>query len=213
MPKREKFFGDLQQENGQAALLVAQSGGAPGELQLIVQTALYDERVEGLRPLGGYIIRVLGALEHRIANLGMTTDHVQLVEEHPLLYQYNHPPAAVFFRGAADDINALVLDITQAHASTFGPWRVFPEYINVEQPLFSLFESGGGLLGQMPRPLAERVVKVLERHGLEVKVTEGTAYHELHDNPALRQQKPQVLLLGASYFVSYAFSFEEVGKV
>lgn len=214
MPKRDKLFKDMQGDDRQAALLVAQVGGMPNELQLIVETAQYDAEKEGLRPLHNYIIRILGVMEHRIVNLGTTVETVRLLDEHPLLYQYNKPPCALFFRGEpSGDVNSLVLDIAQVHASTFGPWRRFPEYLNVEQALYNLLKSGGGLLGQMPLPLADNLVPLLEKYGLESKIMQSESEAEKHKNPMLSEQKPHVLFIGASYFISYAFSVDEMGKV
>lgn len=209
MPKRSQFLADLAGDNRQAALLVAQVGAAPTELQLITQVAEFDESVQGLRPIRSYIIRVLGVLEHQIVNFGVTSHDIQFSREHPLLYEYLTKPTAVFFRGAVSNVDALTLDIAQAHASTFGGWRHFPQYLNVEAPLQTLLSSGGGLLGQMPEPLAEKIIKVLEHHGLETKTAQGTAYISQHDNPALLQQRPEVLLFGASYFVAYAYAIDE----
>jgi hypothetical protein len=210
MPQTEQFFADMQGENRQAALLVAQVGAAPTELQIIVQIAEFDEAVEGLRPIRSYIIRALGILEHRIVNFGTTVGSVEILTEHPLLYEYTKTPTAVFFRGKAEKPDALILDIAQAHAQTFYPWRHFPQYLNTEQPLNSLMESGGGLLGQMPAPLAERILKVLEHHKLETKTVEGTPYIKVHDNPALLQMALKLLLIGGSYFVAYGFSIQEM---
>ena len=210
MPHTEQFFADLAGENRQAALLVAQVGASPNELQLITQIAEYDESVEGLRPIRSYIIRVLGVLEHRIVNFGTTVNDIQIVDEHPLLYEYTSKPTAVFFRGTVDNPDSVVMDIAQAHATTFYPWRHFPQYLNMEQSLGALFEAGGGLLGQMPAPLAEKILKVLEHHGLEHKIAEGEPYIKLHDNPALLQSTLKVLLFGSSYFISYGFSIQEM---
>jgi hypothetical protein len=209
MSKLEQFLDDMKSENRQAALLMVQVGGMPTELQAVVQVADYDEQVKGLRPVRSYIVRVLGAIEHRVVSLGTTTDEVSLETSHPLLYEYSEKPAAVFFRGTPKDTNAIVLDIAQAHATTFQSWRHFPQYLNVEQPLETLFKSGGGLLGQMPSSLAERIIKVLEKHGLEHKVMHG----EPHLKPPIKEQPLQVLLVGESYFVSFAFSVDEMGKV
>lgn len=212
MPKREKLIQDMQAEHAQAVILLAQVGAAPGELQVILQTAVYDEPQQGLRPRGSYIIRVLGAMEYRIASMGLTVDHVEFLDEHPLLYVYNHPAAALFFKGIPPDVNALVIDLLQAHASTLGPWRPFPEYLNVSKPLVDLFSSGGGLAGQMPEPLAEALAKILEKHGLESKLLKGQAPQERHDNPILRQQQTKILMIGESYFIANLFSVEEMGK-
>jgi hypothetical protein len=106
--------------------------------------------------------------------------------------------------------DTLVMDIAQAHATTFFPWRHFPQYLNMEKPLGTLFEEGGGLIGQMPEPLAEGIIKVLDHHNLEHKIAQGTPYIKVHDNPALLQSTLQVLIIGASYFVAYAFSIQEM---
>lgn len=208
MPARDQFFADLAAETRQVALLVAQVGAAPTELQLITQIADYDENAGGLRPVRSYIIRALGVLEHRIVNFGMTVADVALVAEHPLLDQYITTPTAVFFRGKATNIDSLVLDIAQAHATTFGPWRQFPEYLNTQQPLHDLFAAEGGLVGQMPKPLAARILDVLAYHGLETRTAEGEPHSRPNSDASAQSQQPHVLTLGASYFVAYAFSFE-----
>ena len=210
MPHTEQFFADMAGENRQVALLLAQVGASPTELQLITQIAEYDEAASGLRPIKSYIIRVLGVLEHRVVNFGTTVNEVQILEEHPLLYEYTQKPTAVFFRGDVPNPDALVMDIAQAHATTFFPWRHFPHYLNTEQSLKSLVEAGGGLLGQMPAPLANSLIKVLEHHGLEHKIAEGEPYIKQHDNPALLQTALKVLLFGKSYFVAYGFSIQEM---
>lgn len=210
MPDSAQFFADLEDENRQLALLVAQVGASPNELQLITQVAEYDASVEGLRPVRSYIIRVLGVLEHRINNFGVTANDIQLLDEHPLLHEYTTKPTAVFFRGTPQNPESVVMDIAQAHATTFFPWRHFPQYLNTDQPLGSLFESGGGLIGQMPAPLAERVIKILQHHNLEYKTAEGEPYIKKHDNPALLQSALQVLTIGSSYFIGYGFSIQQM---
>jgi len=209
--KREQFFADLQGDNRQLALLVVQVGAMPTELQLIMQVAEYDEAAGGLRPVRSYIVRVPGIVEHQISNLGVTTSDVRLLDDHPLLWQYTQDPTALFFKGQPQDPAALTLDIAQTHAITFQMWRHFPDYLNVSQPLETLLRSGGGLLGQMPRPFADRLQPVLERHGLETKAVYGTAEVKQAPGP-LRDQPLQVLLIGDSYCIGYAFSFDEVGR-
>ncbi|MEL7433282.1 MAG: hypothetical protein AAFN11_04990 [Chloroflexota bacterium] len=210
MPHTDQFFEDMAGENRQAALLVAQVGAAPNELQLITQVAEYDESVDGLRPIRSYIIRVLGVLEHRINNFGVTVNEVKLHQAHPLLLEYTEKPTAVFFRGTVANPDSIVMDIAQAHATTFFPYRHFPQYLNTDQSLSALFESGGGLLGQMPTSLANRVIKILEHHNLEYKTAEGDPYIKKHDNPALLQSTVQVLTIGSSYFIGYGFSFQQM---
>lgn len=212
MPKRKQLFEDMAGDNSHAVVLVAQVGGMPNELQLILETAQYDIKHNGLRPQHNYIVRVLGVTEHHIANIGTTVTDVTLTEDHPLLYEYNTPPTALFFRGKPKDSNAIVLDIIQAYSEVFGSWRYFPDYIHIEKPLYTLFEDGGGLLGQMPKPLANKLATVLEAHNLETKQISGEHPADAHHKLTPQQQNMKVLLIGASYFISRAFSIDELGK-
>ncbi|MGB7339050.1 MAG: hypothetical protein WBC91_09180, partial [Phototrophicaceae bacterium] len=189
---------------------VAQVGASPNELQLITQVAEYDETAQGLRPIRSYIIRVLGVLEHRIVNFGTTVNNIQILDNHPLLYEYTTNPTALFFRGDSANADEVTMDLMQAHATTFYPWRHFPQYLNMEQPLLEMVKAGGGLIGQMPAPLAQEMIKVLNHHNLEHKTAEGEPYIKVHDNPALLQTKLKVLLFGESYFISYGFSIQEM---
>ena len=119
---------------------------------------------------------------------------------------------ALFVRGKPKDIHAVVLDIAQAHSQVFGFWRRFPEYINIEKPLYTLFEEGGGLLGQMPKPLADQLIPMLEKHGLETKTIAGDNPADKNKNPMADSQTIKALFIGSSYFISYAFSVDELGK-
>lgn len=208
MPKRDQFFADLAIDGRQAALLIAQVGAMPTELQLVVQVAQWDEKAGGLRPVRTYVVRVLGALEHRIVNLGTTTDEITLTDDHPLLYAYTSPAAALFFRGQPANSALLALDIAQEHTLLFRGWRHFPEGLNVSAPLLTLLSTGGGLLGQMPLPLAQRLARAFEAHHLETKIVEDAP----PTRPPMPDQRLQAFILGESYFVSWAFSFEIMGK-
>lgn len=209
MPKRDKLFSELGGEKDYGIFLMVQMGGVPNELQLVIQTAQYDDAAGGLRPRGQYIIRGLSVREHRVS-VGIFGS-LTLVDDHPMLYQYNTPPVALFFKGKPADVNELLLDIEQAYASTFAQWRRFPQYINIAQPLTTLLGSGGGLLGEMPKPLAERLAKVLAHHQLETKLVEGEA-HETTDEHG-RSRFYKALLIDESYMIALDFSVDELGKV
>jgi hypothetical protein len=209
MPKREKLLSQLGGDNQLGVLLAAQMGGVPQELHLIIETVKLDEQAQGLRPQGQYVLRVLGVFEHQ-ASLG-AFHTLKFLSDHPLLYQYNFPPMAVFFRGKPQNVQELILDIEQAHMSTFGHWRKFVEYLELTQPLVDLLSSGGGLLGRMPKPLAERIAKVFEHHKVEHKLIEGDLHEE--DDEHGRSRLAKLLLIDNSYFVALDFSVEELGKI
>jgi hypothetical protein len=107
-----------------------------------------------------------------------------------------------------------MIDISQAYISTFGPWRNVVEMgddLNRSTPLLRLFETGFGLLGTMPKPLAERMGRVLTHHKLAVNVVEEAGFEASDEHG--RSRLMQALLIDLSYVVALDFSVEELGKI
>lgn len=201
----QQLMDEVNTEQGYGVFLMAQMDSTPDTLQFIIATTEFDESVNGLRDKRRYIVRCIGVQEHHLT-LGIFK-HMSLhqKEEHPLLYQYNSQPMGLFFRGNATNANELVLDVFQGYASTFGQWRHIPDYLNVSKPLVDIFSGGGDLVGEMPKPLAERLDKVLKHHQLETRIIEGERHKEM---PYMK-----ALLLDESYIVAIDFSVDELGKV
>ena len=206
--KREALLAELQGESHYGIFLAVQMGGVPQELQLIVQTAEFDEQVQGLRPKSQYVIRALGVVEHRVS-LGVF-GNLFIADEHPVLLHYNAPRAVIQFEGQPDDVNELVLDINQAYLSTFGPWRELAKDINRTQPLVDLLKSGSGVLGTMPKPGAERMGRVLAHHGMKSTLDESRAYEEQDEHG--RSRNMRLLGIDDSYIIALDFSVDELGK-
>lgn len=210
MPKRDQLVSELSGEKDYGVLLVAQMGGVPNELQLIIQTAQYDDQAQGLRPRHTYVARALGVLEHRVS-VGVF-GRLRFLDEHPLLYHHNTPKVAVYFDGKPADFNELVLDISQAHVSAYEGWRhlVETEDVNRSLPLIELFQRGFGVVGVMPQPFAERVGKVLDHHGIKHTANVETDFETTDEHGRSRLAK--LLLLDQSYVIALSFSVEELGK-
>jgi hypothetical protein len=209
MPKRQQLLNELQNEKDYGIFIAIQMGGVPNELQLIVETAQYDEQAQGLRPRGQYIIRALGVREHKVS-VGIFAQ-LAFLDEHPLLYHHNAPRVAVYFDGKPENVNELVLDISQAHASTFGPLRFLAADINRGKPLVDLLQTGNGLLGEMPQPLAERMAKVLEHHHMKASLVEDEDFETQDEHGRSRLAK--LLAIDDSYIIALDFSVEQMGKV
>jgi hypothetical protein len=208
MPKRDQLLAELAADH-YGVLLLAQMGGVPNEIQLMIETAAYDASAEGLRPLHTYIIRALGVREQRLS-LGLFAS-LRFVSDHPLLYHHNAPRTAVHFDGTAADLNALVLDLSQAYVSTFGPWRHLVEMetdFNRSRPLIDLLAGGFGLLGEMPAPLAERVAKVLAHHGVRASLSVDATFTPVDEHG--RSRLAQALLIDQSYVIALDFSVEQM---
>jgi hypothetical protein len=202
MPKRVHLIEEVNGENGYGVFLIAQMDSVPETLQFVIATTEYDEAVKGLRDKARYVVRCIGVQEHRIS-VGMF-GAITFSEDHPLLYETNTNPVGLFFRGKPENPAELVLDIFQAYASTFGPWRQIPAYLNMSKPLLDLVSGGGDLLGEMPYPLAERLDRVLQHHKLETRLIMG-------EHPA-EQPTLKALLLDDSYVLAMDFSVDALGK-
>lgn len=206
--KTQQLIGDLSGEQDYGILLAVQMGGVPNELQLIIQTAKFDEAAGGLRPQRQYVIRALGVREHRVT-VGVF-GRFFIAEEHPILFHHNLPRVEIHFDGKPKDINELVLDIHQAYVTTFGPWRELAADVNRSQPLVDLLSSGSGQLGSMPGPAAERMSKVLAHHGMNPRLSEKP--HTAEDDHG-RSTAAKLLGIDDSYFVALDFSVDEMGKI
>lgn len=208
MPDRQNLFEELEGDNDVGVLLMAQMGGVPNELQLFIQTAQYDEAAQGLRDKNGYMIRILSAREHRL-NLGLFGS-LFIADQHPILLHHNEPRLTVRFEGQPADASELVLDIHQAHASTFGPWRELAGDINRDQPLVDLLRSGGGILGTMPMTLAQRMARVFEHHGMSAQLEGDTERADTDEHG--RSTLWKLLGVGDSYFVALDFAVDAMSR-
>ena len=211
MPKRAQLLAELSGPTDYGILLLGQMGGVPNEINLLIETAVYDDDVEGLRPLHTYAVRALGVREQRLS-LGVF-GRLQFLTEHPLLIHANSPRAAVHFSGRPDHVEDLVLDISQAYISTFGPWRHLIEQVddlNRSAPLVDLLQGGAGQLGVMPLPLAERMVRVLKHHQMTASLALESGF-EAEDEHG-RSRLLQLLLIDQSYVTALGFAVDEVGK-
>ncbi len=208
MPQRDALLQELSGDNDVGVLLLAQMGGIPNELQLFIQTASYDDSAGGLRERGNYIIRVLSVREHRLS-LGLFGT-LFFANTHPILRHHNEPKTTIHFEGKPADINELVLDISQTYLSHFGPWRELAADLNREQPLVDLLQSGGGVLGTMPQSAAERMLRVLDHHGMTGQL-EAEAERDATDEHG-RSTQWKLLGIGDSYFVALDFAVDIMGK-
>lgn len=208
---RDQLLADLSADGDYGVLLVAQMGGVPNELQFIIETARYDEAVQGLRTRGGYIVRALGVREHQV-HVGVF-GRLAFTQDHPLLLHHNTPRCAVHFTGRAANPDALMLDIFQVYLGVFGPWRnlaAMPDDLNPSQPLADLLAGGFGLLGVLPKPVAQRMETVLTRHGLGVSLSEQPDFDTSDEHG--RSKLATLLRIDAGYVIALDFSVEHMSR-
>ena len=202
--KIEQMLAEIGGENGYGVFLLAQMDAVPDTLQFIIATTEYDASVDGLRDKHRYLVRAVGVQEHRISVGIFKSATVYENADHPLLYEYNTQPMALFFRGEVKNADALVLNLIQAYSGVFRDWHHVPDYLNTAKPLYDLFTGGGDLVGEMPAPLADALDKVLVAQGVETKQIAGERNEE--------QPSMKALLLDESYVVALDFTADLLGK-
>lgn len=202
--KLDQMLAEINEDNGFGVLLVAQTDNVPNTLQFIVATTEAREGETVLRDKSQYLVRAITVEEHRVSMGIFQQAEVFDQEQHPLLYQYNSEPVGLFFRGEVANPDRLMLDMFQTYSRVFQDWRYVPDYLNTSKPLYDLFTGGGDLVGQMPRPLAERLEPVFHRQKAETKI--------IPDKPHQEQPPMKALVLDDSYIVAMDFSVETIGQ-
>jgi hypothetical protein len=177
-------------------LLMVQMGATPQEVQFILQTADYDEETYTVTTGDTFIVRCIGVEDHRIS-VGLF-NRLILAEEHPVLWNYNEQFRQVYFKGTPENVDGLMLELNQLYGQHYGEVRHLAQDINRMAPLETILKRGTGLLGEMARPMAEKVKALLERYGLEVNLLDS------------EQEEPPfdyvLLVMDDSYVIAQMFS-------
>lgn len=179
-------------------LLAAQMGATPQEIQLVVQSADYNEETQAVTSQQGYIIRCIGVQEHRFS-VGMF-NRLVVVDDHPLLWNHNAQYKQIYFSGHCEDVDGLMLELNQIYGQHYGIVRSLADDINRMAALGTILGRGNGLLGEMPEPMADLVKTLLERYDYNVNLLDA----ELEKSPI----PFKLLVLDDSYVIAQMYSVD-----
>lgn len=122
---------------------------------------------------------------------------ITLEAAHPLLVDYLQPWASLYISAIASDVEAVAKNMESAVAGFSDGWRSLNGYANGSAR--ELLGGGHGLLLHGPVPACELAAQILERH---------VPRHTMLQGHAALAPDHVVLVLGRSYVVAGAFSFE-----
>lgn len=143
---------------------------------------------------------------------GVSASSLELTDQHPLLWQYQHDSASAFFSGVPTNTLAAIGAMVDAHWSAAKDWIRFTKYLNITTNLKDLLGSGTGLLARGPVPLLEIYKQALRDYGTEVQIIFPYPYGGRLGDPAMRTRlktESKALLLGDSYVTGMGWGFSD----
>ena len=176
-------------------------------LQLRVEISVID----GLE-LGTWAIRCERTLKYMLGNEGSFS--LDLVDNHPLLWEFKYPRGSAFFSGIPTDSNACVGVLYEVHAKAVDAWISFGSAFNKNSNISELLTTGNGLLAQGPVPLLSLYKEALLSHGVEVSIVnehkprfwDGSIWR------ALEGENVEALFLGVSYVIGIGWTAEQISR-
>ena len=175
-------------------------------LQLTVEISVADGP-----KLGTWLIRCKNTLKSILSNEGGFS--LDLLKNHPLLWEFTYPSAPAFFSGIPANSAACVGALYETHSKAVGAWISFGSQFNNNLPISQLLSTGNGLLAQGPVPLLSLYKEALLVHGVEVNIVNeyGPKFWNGTSWESLVGEEVKVLLLGASYVIGIGWTGEQVG--
>jgi hypothetical protein len=151
--------------------------------------------------------------EHVLASLlcNESARWLELLDDHPLLWEFKHESAQAFFYGAPDSTDAAVGALYDAHQNAVGSWIRFGQYLNTSLGISKLLSAGNGLLAEGPVQLLTSYKDALRPHGVEVDIRfahpprswDGTHWRHLD------RKNTKALILGTCYVIGKGFAAEQ----
>lgn len=140
-------------------------------------------------------------------NFGLGNDYVsglELTEDHPLLWEYQHDSASALFSGVPVNALAAAGALYQAHQKTARDWFRLTKHVNCQIEIVKLLNSGSGLLARGPIPLLEIYRDALREYGIDIQICSphppGGHLADTERQDWLRTEV-KVLLIGSSYVI------------
>lgn len=128
---------------------------------------------------------------------------LDLVDEHPLLWEFKHVNASAYFLGVPTDIRAALHALQAAHEKVCDSWIPFRRFFHAPVPLPDLLAAGSGLLARGPAEVLELYRSTLSQFGTAVNICSS-------DTPRGDTAGVKVLFVGSSYIVGSQWSAHKV---
>ena len=182
---------------------IAEAAWVGASLELKVEISVEDRAERG-----AWSIRCEYLLAHTLS--GQSGSSLELVDDHPLLWEFKYPNASAFFDGVPSNSEACIGALYKAHEGATSSWLRLGAYLNNSGHLSELLSAGNGLLARGPVPLLQIYKDALQPHGVDVSIV-GEHHPKFFDGMTRRStdgEDIKALLLGASYVVGIGWTAE-----
>jgi hypothetical protein len=133
---------------------------------------------------------------------------LQIVTNHPILWQYSDTQSSMYFSGKCSDANSLFVELYSIHESIFEGVVPFSEILYRTTDFSSAMESTSGLFAQGPRKLLEKFGQTLEKYNLKYTIIGDRIPSFWNGQEHLPETgDAKVLFINNSYVIASGFKF------
>jgi hypothetical protein len=133
---------------------------------------------------------------------------VEIVQEHPILWQFSDRQSEIYFTGSCKNLNNLYFDLYNVHKTVFQNLLLFDESLNNVLDFNRLMSSSTGLLAKGPQKLLNRYAEILEQYNLKHSII-GDRMPTYWDGTEHLNEvgNAKVLFVDNSYVIADSFQF------
>lgn len=140
-----------------------------------------------------------------------TCYYIEVVKDHPVLWDYNAPTVQLYFNGSTTSPERIIVQLYERHRQVADTWIPFHQYFNPELSLQKLLLSGHGLLAHGPAILLKEYADIVIASGITLSTT--AEKQRLYWNGEERVPYPEGLkavIIGKSYVVAEKFEVQRI---
>lgn len=177
--------------------------GSNGQLILNITRDFYDEKITQEA-----VIQISQCKQFSLnAN---SISEVKLLDDHPLLWQFNDHTASLYFNSGTGDGNRLFFDIQRVHNRLMAPYLPVETFLNHERRAGIVFAQFG-IFAKGPLKLMQAFAECLHaagmKHNISMVYPPGTLKRM---NIDAEQNNPKMLVLESSYIIAEAFTLHSI---
>ena len=207
-PRELKELLDVYAEDDETSLFILSAEMPADELSFIFNLSIPD-------------INDLGPVDQiwRVTTRGYKTsrisfdhaDQFEILEDHPLLWDYSDVQTELFFKGEIKEASKLLIDLFIVHQRLYKGYKPFPLVVEENLNFFKPFQYSNGSLVKGSKKTLLEYGNVLKQNGVDFYLlgerdpTYWTGFEFLPESKDLK-----LMLMQRSYLIADDYTFEQL---